>query len=63
LSQAFIRKQSQDCSRNLRWTIGVNQQAVAAILDQELGRDPSSASAVRPATFRPLRVVRDPRAA
>jgi NAD(P)H-nitrite reductase large subunit len=35
---------------------------VAEILDQELGVE-RSASSVRPATFRPLRVARDTRAA
>jgi bacterioferritin-associated ferredoxin len=39
------------------------EPTVTAILDQELSRDPSSTSPVRAATFRPLRVVRDPRAA
>lgn len=35
---------------------------VSEILDQELGNE-RSASSVRPATFRPLRIANDPRAA
>ena len=36
---------------------------VRELLEQELGTAPSTASTVRPATFRPLRIARDTRAA